>query len=95
MGVANKLLHLSIRGIMLRAKYGAAQVKYLHHRHQKTYHWDWDSVNFNRIALVNRLIAITGGMGSKYLEIGCSGNDLFDSVACGFKVGADPGRAPH
>jgi hypothetical protein len=90
MEVANRLLGLSIKGIMLRAKYGAAQVKYRHHRHQKTYEWDWTNVNFNRIALVNLLIAKTGGMGSRYLEIGCAGNDLFDSVACGHKVGVDP-----
>ena len=89
MGMASRLLDLSVRGIMLRAKYGAAQVKYRRHRHPTTYEWDWTKVNFNRIALVNLLIAKTRGVESRYLEIGCAGNDLFDSVACPHKVGVD------
>tara|TARA_X000000950_G_C13696080_1_gene570166 strand:- start:175 stop:864 length:690 start_codon:yes stop_codon:yes gene_type:complete len=61
------------------------------HRHIKTkINWDWGNKGFSRIALVNFLISKTGGISSKYLEIGCDNNVLFDAVMSMNKVGVDP-----
>jgi len=62
--------------------------KYLHHSDNRELKWDWKAVPFNRIALVNLLI----GKFSKprYLEIGCAGNTLFNSVYAINKTGVDP-----
>jgi len=64
--------------------------KYKHNSHPKTFNWDWKSKGLNRIAVVNHLISISGGLSSRYLEIGCASNALFDSVASLNKVGVDP-----
>ena len=50
------------------------------HSHPKTYDWVWKTKGFNRIATVNYLISISGGLNARYLEIGCASNALFDSV---------------
>jgi hypothetical protein len=64
-------------------------------RHKKnqvgqSFNYEWDEINFNRQAVVNRLLA--GTPDGRYLEIGCAGNDLFDAVMCAEKVGVDPVR---
>ena len=52
---------------------------------------DWDSKDFNRIALVNELIRRSKDQnGLSYLEIGCAGNKLFQSVHSERKIGVDP-----
>jgi hypothetical protein len=53
-----------------------------------SFDWDWGQTNFNRIALVNLLNA--DRLNGDYLEIGCQGNNLFDSVPATNKVGVDP-----
>ena len=50
--------------------------------------WEWNSIHFNRIALVN-LIA-SKYKNCNYLEIGCANNALFDSVIANNKTGVDP-----
>ena len=55
-----------------------------------SYNWDWRAINKNRIALVNLLISLRGGLSSRYLEIGCCDNALFDAAYCDHKVGVDP-----
>lgn len=52
--------------------------------------WDWESQPYNRIAVVNALLAATHG--GDYLEIGCAGDDLFRAVLAPRKVGVDPAR---
>ncbi|MDA8645419.1 class I SAM-dependent methyltransferase [Amylibacter sp.] len=60
------------------------------HSHPKTYDWAWKTKGFNRIATVNYLISISGGLNARYLEIGCASNALFDSVSSVYKTGVDP-----
>lgn len=55
---------------------------------KKTFDWNWGGVHFNRIALVNLLCA--SKLDGNYLEIGCEGNNLFDSVPMMNKIGVDP-----
>ena len=47
-------------------------------------------MHYNRKAIVNRLLSVTEG--NDYLEIGCAGDELFDAVMAGRKVGVDPVR---
>lgn len=49
---------------------------------------DWSRINFNRIAVVNFLLAKKSA--GRYLEIGCATNLLFNSVPTTNKVGVDP-----
>ncbi len=56
----------------------------------RRFDFDWEKINFNRIALVNLLLANKSS--GRYLEIGCANNDLFDSVLAKHKTGVDPER---
>jgi hypothetical protein len=56
----------------------------------RTLDLDWTAANYNRIAVVNLLLA--GNPDGRYLEIGCAGNDLFDAVMAKHKIGVDPER---
>jgi hypothetical protein len=51
--------------------------------------FDWKSMKFNRIALVNKIL-LKFNKNAKYLEIGCAGNSLFNSIPLENKVGVDP-----
>ena len=62
--------------------------KYQNHAFDKTFDWEWEKKNYNRIALVNLLISKRKC--PAYLEIGCESNILFDSVLAGEKTGVDP-----
>lgn len=62
--------------------------KWADHADPRTLDWDWTGINFNRIAVVNRLLAKYSD--PAYLEIGCGTNALFDSVPVRNKVGVDP-----
>ena len=64
--------------------------KYKKNSNPKVFDWAWEKKGYNRIALVNYLISKSGGINSKYLEIGCNKNALFDSVASLNKTGVDP-----
>jgi hypothetical protein len=59
-------------------------------RFDYAFDYKWDDINYNRKAVVNLLMAETPD--GDYLEIGCAGNDLFDAVMAGRKVGVDPVR---
>lgn len=52
--------------------------------------FDWSSIRFNRISVVNLLMAERPG--GRYLEIGCADNVLFDAVLAADKTGVDPVR---
>ena len=60
------------------------------HSHDRVFDWKWGRKGFNRVAAVNYLTSISGGLDAKYLEIGCYHNHLFFAVACLNKVGVDP-----
>jgi len=55
---------------------------------KESLNWNWGSIRFNRIALVNLLCA--SKLDGNYLEIGCQNNILFDAVPMLNKVGIDP-----
>ena len=76
--------------IIHKLKRKQQEFKYRSHAHPKSIQWNWPEKGYNRIALVNHLIAITGGINANYLEIGCAENSLFDSVASLKKTGVDP-----
>lgn len=63
---------------------------YQEHAFDKSLHWEWDKINYNRIALTNLLTSKFDD--PRYLEIGCQENNLFNSVAARHKVGVDPER---
>ena len=90
MNVIRKLLDLPISAFSDRINLYFKQRKFKEYAHPKVFDWDWEGKGFNRIATVNHLISISGGLEAKYLEIGCDLNVLFDSVASINKVGVDP-----
>jgi hypothetical protein len=64
------------------------QNKFSHNADHREILWDWKSIKYNRIALVNLLLSKFEN--PKYLEIGCASNSLFHSVFVKGKVGVDP-----
>ena len=80
---------------MIRKKLKSLWIDFRYRRfsHPHVFDWGWGGVRYNRISLVNFLISKTGGWtSSRYLEIGCNKNRLFDAVAVDHKVGVDPVR---
>ena len=65
-------------------------MKYAYNAYNKSFDWNWNKTNFNRIALVNLLASQKTDC--TYLEIGCASNDLYDSVPVLNKIGVDPQR---
>ena len=65
-------------------------IQFLYSFDRKKLNWEWNSIHFNRIALVN-LIASKYKI-CNYLEIGCANNALFDSVIAKNKTGVDPSK---
>jgi hypothetical protein len=55
---------------------------------KESFYWNWKSIRYNRVALVNLLCA--SKLDGNYLEIGCQGNILFDAVPMINKIGVDP-----
>jgi len=86
----SKIGNVSINKIQNRLARKLQQRQFNHHAHPKNFDWAWEKKGFNRIAVVNYLIAKRGGLTSQYLEIGCAANTLFDSVASLNKIGVDP-----
>lgn len=80
---------LTPRGLE-RLKDRLLQRKYRRHAFDKTLDWGWGSAQYNRIALVNLLVAQKSDCA--YLEIGCATNALFSSIPIGNKTGVDPER---
>ena len=92
MSFLGKLSNLSVASILRSCSKYLERNKYINKYKAKQYEWKWDKKGYNRISLVNYLISLSGGINSKYLEIGCSHNDLFDSVASLKKTGVDPSK---
>lgn len=73
-----------------RREFARLRTQYKNHADTRRFDNNWGATNFNRIAVVNLLLADkTNG---RYLEIGCDTNSLFDSVIARNKVGVDPQR---
>lgn len=64
------------------------QYRYRNHFEARRLDIDWMATHFNRIAIVNLLMAKRPD--GNYLEIGCAGNELFNSVIAKHKTGVDP-----
>ena len=94
MSLKTKLINFSIKKLLrkiARPRQSLLQdIYYRHNSHPKTFDWDWSRKSFNGVAVINYLVGKTGGLSSRYLEIGCASNDLFHSVASLQKVGVDP-----
>jgi hypothetical protein len=80
----------SLRRIRHDIRRKLQQRKFAEYSHETVFNWKWGEKGFNRVAAVNHLISISGGLDAKYLEIGCDANQLFFAVACLHKVGVDP-----
>lgn len=76
------------RPMWVDLKHKRAARKYSAHSDSRRFDWQWTTIHFNRIAVVNLLLAKKTN--PAYLEIGCAGNGLFDSVHALNKVGVDP-----
>jgi hypothetical protein len=63
--------------------------QWAHHADPRVLDWDWGSIGFNRIAVVNLILRKFEN--PAYLEIGCASNSLFHSVPVSNKIGVDPG----
>lgn len=90
MNLISKLSNPSKKGLIGKVNRFIGERKFRAHSHPKVFNWEWNKKGFNRIAAVNHIISISGGLEAKYLEIGCESNALFDSVASRNKVGVDP-----
>ena len=52
--------------------------------------YEWEDIHYNRMAVTNLLLAERRR--TRYLEIGCAENNLFDAVMADEKIGVDPSR---
>ena len=82
------LRYFFIKPFISPIKISFLEFKYRHHADSRNIDWDWKSINFNRIALVNLLLG--NFKDPSYLEIGCASDSLFNSVPYLKKVGVDP-----
>lgn len=64
--------------------------KYRRNGFAQGFNYDWAALAHDRISIVNHLLSRTAGQ--DYLEIGCAGDELFNAVQAGSKVGVDPVR---
>jgi hypothetical protein len=64
--------------------------RFAQNRCETVFDYDWSSVRYNRISIVNLLLCDRPS--GRYLEIGCADNVLFDAVMAAEKVGVDPVR---
>jgi hypothetical protein len=87
--VANRFRRM-LAGDPAAREHAALMNKFAHHADPRSFNWNWKSVNYNRVALVNLLVSKFGD--PDYLEIGCAWNVLFDAVPATNKVGVDPER---
>ena len=87
----NKFLNISLRTLASKVYYSYMKIKFSKYSSKFKIDYDWDSVNFNRTALLNYIIAChTKGINCAYLEIGCSINENFNAISLKDKVGVDP-----
>jgi len=85
-----KQLYWYILGPLAAARnYYRLENKYRAGKNLAEFDIEWSQQKFNRISVINRIIE---GMNSpvRYLEIGCAGNECFNSIAALDKTGVDP-----
>lgn len=78
------------RSLATRLAERRAARRFAAHALPHVFDFQWASIPFNRIAVVNYLVSHKPG--GDYLEIGCAANQLFDAVMTPHKVGVDPAR---
>jgi len=83
-----RLRRIVSRYISVRLKRKLLLMRWSHHADPRSFDWDWKSMNVSRIDVVHRLIEKFDN--PSYLEIGCAGDHLFDTVRVNKKVGVDP-----
>lgn len=83
-----RVLDYYISPLMARCRSFILRQKWRKHADSRVFFWDWRTINYNRIALVNLLLQRFDN--PNYLEIGCASNSLFDSVPVANKLGVDP-----
>lgn len=90
MNFYRQIRKFSIDFLVEKIRYAYLDFKYRKHRHPHVFDWNWEDRGFNRVALVNHLVSIKGGINCRYLEIGCQINNLFNAVPSFNKTGVDP-----
>lgn len=83
-----KILWYFFKPFYIRGKFYFDCKKYIQHKDERFFDWDWSKINYNRVAVVNMLL--NKFKNPYYLEIGCAGNDLFNSTPILNKTGVDP-----
>src|SRR5690348_13235920 len=87
-GFVNRAVMYFLRPFISRLKRSYLLRKWAHHADPRSLDWEWDKMNFNRIAVVNLLL--NNFDNPNYLEIGCGSDSLFKSVPISKKIGVDP-----
>lgn len=72
------------------SRYAGLVEKYASHAHPTSFGWKWSDHRFNRVAVINGLVARTGGRQCSYLEIDHNRNTAFDAICAAHKIGVDP-----
>jgi len=73
-----------------RIKQSALKYSYRDNRCDSSFNWNWKQVRINRIAIIN--LVVSRYRDCAYLEIGCDGDEVFNSIPCNNKTGVDPNR---
>ena len=79
-----------IQFIKNKYNYKLKPIFYLNNYNSKKLSYDWEKTNSERIKIINELIKKISG--TKYLEIGCDENIVFNQIECSKKVGVDPNK---
>lgn len=87
-GLFGRAFAYFLRPFYLPVRSKVLQIRWRKNADSRRLDFRWNETHFNRIALVNLLLSKFEA--PKYLEIGCAGNALFDSVPAIDKVGVDP-----
>jgi hypothetical protein len=82
------LVKVFLRPFIYRFRNKRLLKKWSHHADPRSFNWEWESMSVNRIDVVQLLISKFED--PTYLEIGCAGNELFDSINISKKIGVDP-----
>lgn len=77
-----------INQLTLKIYYSFLKRKYKKNSDLRELDKEWESINYNRIALIN--LILKNYINPTYLEIGCASNSLFDSLPIKEKTGVDP-----
>ncbi len=86
-----KIFNISLRKISSKIYYSLMKLRFNANSSKNKLDFDWSSLNFNRTALLNFIIANhPKKIKCNYLEIGCASNINFDSICLKNKVGVDP-----